>query len=959
MTNHLIQKIIWKVLKQIIVIFASFLFLWISLGNYEMFLNNLKNTGIPVDEILQSDQVSRYELTRLLNAVNCEDCVNAPAWMIEKYTNSWWLDFSSLPGKDFGDIVYQASYYNWKPYYYCVAYVWDNTWMRWYPSGVSPICDGKFCGNRNTTIWEFLQVVLNIADQYVYNRYLTDWSKIKEWMDGLKKWSYPDEYLNQNDKAIINKYAQEWLSGILPDEESLQPYIKYCMFNISRCGMQNFGEIKQWYRPIWELNILYDHNIVEYEKFKNGQIHDLVGWKYVLDTLYNLFKLVDCSFDLDYDCDGIPNHLDNCPNHYNPSQTDTSGDGIGDVCSDDITWDGKKNPIGMVDDLGNVVLSKIPKWVNPCVYLNCDKLDNNLWMYIKIRQLNKTAPVTVEFEAVTEGVVKWEITWDFGDGNYSVWKKVTNTFLNDGLYKIQANALWVNNDAHAITTILVWKDISQNYWLQISVDKTLWKLPTQVEFKSDSRWDFDKFEWNFGDGNVVERFDNNTIKKIFKTQNTYMITLKGYKNWEIVAVANTIVWAWAQEFWSNLYTNNLLPKKWQTISLGTNISGFTKNDIEFVERNWGGGNIVQNKSLTSQNIYKSAGTRVIIQKINLSDGREIQNFLTISVRDDALENSYAIETVIDKLVFDVFNYTKFKINSIWFLPESLLLLNRYTNLFSEKIYNDLSIYPKYFEYQYTQDWIFFPKTSLFIDECISLDNVATIAVSKKDICLDAHINWTLGQFKCDMDGDGVPDICDDDIDGDGNLNLVWLIKYEMPDCSISLENINIDVLMLHNNTCGLDNCPFFANTNQMDINNNGRWDECNSMFQWISNYIKDYNDTQKIIDSDGDGIPDHLDACPLIPENYNGIEDFDGCPEIWANLECSVWNLDHNNYNLSLNDIENGKIIQPQCLACPCSFSDFANTLTTTDQVKAILWDVDMSVLYSESIPESIKKFLK
>ncbi|MEZ4271504.1 MAG: OmpA family protein [Myxococcota bacterium] len=32
-------------------------------------------------------------------------------------------------------------------------------------------------------------------------------------------------------------------------------------------------------------------------------------------------------------------------------------------------------------------------------------------------------------------------------------------------------------------------------------------------------------------------------------------------------------------------------------------------------------------------------------------------------------------------------------------------------------------------------------------------------------------------------------------------------------------------------------------------------------------------------DADGDGIADQEDACPLLPENINGIEDADGCPE--------------------------------------------------------------------------------
>ena len=33
-------------------------------------------------------------------------------------------------------------------------------------------------------------------------------------------------------------------------------------------------------------------------------------------------------------------------------------------------------------------------------------------------------------------------------------------------------------------------------------------------------------------------------------------------------------------------------------------------------------------------------------------------------------------------------------------------------------------------------------------------------------------------------------------------------------------------------------------------------------------------------DRDDDGIPDVYDQCPDIPEDKNGIEDEDGCPEI-------------------------------------------------------------------------------
>gem|GEM_PF-1984396 len=62
-----------------------------------------------------------------------------------------------------------------------------------------------------------------------------------------------------------------------------------------------------------------------------------------------------------------------------------------------------------------------------------------------------------------------------------------------------------------------------------------------------------------------------------------------------------------------------------------------------------------------------------------------------------------------------------------------------------------------------------------------------------------------------------------------------MIEFELDDCSITSDNINEEILLLHNNN-GLDNCPFHVNLNQMDLNNNGWGDECD---EFITNILND------------------------------------------------------------------------------------------------------------------------
>ena len=82
--------------------------------------------------------------------------------------------------------------------------------------------------------------------------------------------------------------------------------------------------------------------------------------------------------------------------------------------------------------------------------------------------------------------------------------------------------------------------------------------------------------------------------------------------------------------------------------------------------------------------------------------------------------------------------------------------------------------------------------------------------------------------------------------------------------------------------------------------------------------------------------------------DVSDILDFQVCKE-----ECEWW--DEPSTPTPLPD---GPITTQECLACPCNYTDFWNTLSLNDDVKAILLDLNMTTLYSESIPVWIMQYL-
>ena len=255
-------------------------------ANYEDFTATLAQVGINVQKLQQQPTVSRFEMARLLNAINCENCITPPARMIQRYDQDFRQTFSSLPNRDFNDISFEEARRQQQSYYYCVAYVGDREYMRGYPAATSPLCGGQFCGQNSITKPEFFQAILNIINIRILPNYQANRSDIQKRLTNLKTDSYQYQVLFEKDKQAIKD--ANTTSRTITTTNEFQAYLKYCMFNLDACGFQAFGEIKQGFWPVSELNVLFKEGILTREDTTN--IYGSLNGKDALSILYYVFQ---------------------------------------------------------------------------------------------------------------------------------------------------------------------------------------------------------------------------------------------------------------------------------------------------------------------------------------------------------------------------------------------------------------------------------------------------------------------------------------------------------------------------------------------------------------------------------------------------------------------------------------------------------------------------------------------
>lgn len=888
-------------MKQLI--FLLILMIWQILGlsafasswdSFEDFWAKLSALGISPASLQSQKGLTRYQLTRLLNAVECQDCTLPTLQQTEHFNQDFWSTFSALPGKDFRDIAFRDAKHNNTNYYYCVAYVWEQNYMRGYPQSTSPLCSGNFCGSRLVSKGEFYQTLVNLLATRLAPSYTLPRKEIKNWLQTLSKSSYQYRTFDSKEIDLINTSTTN--TAPAKSTQELHLYLKYCTFNPSQCGFRNFKEISTGVRPLAQMNLLIKEGIIT--EIDTSEIANPIRSQEALQMLYQVYNLhTHCDFNLDYDCDGIKNHQDNCPHTYNPSQTNMDGDELGDVCDPDIDGDGESNPIGLVDETGNVnyallysepLQDKTPLWSkreDQYHFLIIDNISAQAPFNVRMHIQSKTPPTQIER--------------DFWDSKTQITQtpRTTHSYQQGGLYTIRAKISEKNGSKTLISNqVSLPKNTSPLFLSLTSVSIS----GQQAKITADALWNFDRYEWSNSaskESKSSSQLSDFSPKLLAWSRNN--ITLKAYKGEKLVAFASTDIKTLDGKF-INTYLQ--IPKKSyqieEKLSPILKLNGLSLSKITGTHRAFGAEKR-ENKNLTQSHRFSSAGNHQIIQKTLLNNWDTLISTATIGIS----ENDENWPTAINLY------YLSLKDKNLWLRLQPLSWTNINTatlnftpqeNLTKTNISWGESIY-----YRVGHNGTLTIKSN-FKTNSTTLTSQGLVSLSPTSLGEKEQIfdeSKMYAGLKCDLDQAKVPDIHDIDIDGDGIPNLLGMINYEKSDCSlIPGENVNQNLYQQHFWVCALDNCPFIHNKDQSDLNNNGIWDACESA-------------TPKC----WDGKIDQGETCVSCPEDVgtctsicgNGIaeagETHQNCPEDLPSNSCGNGKIEKNLNEECDNATMNGK----------------------------------------------------
>lgn len=926
-------------------------------ADYDTYLQELANIGVSSSFIDGKEPLYRNDVVRLLSTITCEDCIHPDQKTIDLYNQSWWVDFIKQPGNNFDDVVWNNYYRKQENYYYCIAQAADKWIVNGYPRDISPFCPWRFCGVNLVKQGEIVEIVYNLIKQKSKNNPTIDRKSVKKRLDKQGD-STASKNFTLTDRGTINNWVNKCgsKSCSVTTPEEFDTYSKYCTRNIGTCGMVTTRYLGQWQRPIAELNVLMQEGIISIVQADSIKPYEVATSSDLLRYLYRINETIDCSFDLDYDKDSILNYLDNCPTIRNPSQYNLDTDQYGDVCDDDIDWDGVLNPFGLVNDKGFTNQALYRSWVS---YDNCPLIPNSdqkntdgdalgdvcdlpaasqaNGLSINIKSLSSpVAPSLVEFEVV--------FTWkDCGSGYYrqlgdktrGQGKTIKKLYVQWWLYEI-----WLvdchNNTAFTTISLSSSWNLLPDVWLQLlPIPKQWWRwFVSSIKPILSGRCDTIK-RW-INNQQYVSLITQGDQPASLQFNDPWVHTIQAYcytnndKTIRAIAQTNvTVIDSWSSLCNSQLMADTVTPQRGKPVAFTTTLSGCTLKDVTSIDRSFGDETTLDGKTANLLHTYLNPWVAIVTQTITTRSGQTMVNIIQLHIQWKQEDHTFHATLQIKPLVAWIGDQFTFQ-----------LIPNRINDIESLYwIFGDGDSIIRWSDggkvtHSYFNKWSYNVSVIATLYDGKQVSYGGQVGVIVDDTCR----NLPFTKIPCDQDWDGMPNQCDDDIDWDSIKNELGLILFEDKACT---ETGRVRNPSVKNSQPNKDNCPTVPNTDQTNKDADQYGDLCDKQpsvpntkdspdadtdNDWIPNKDDPKDDTNPnnpwsnkpgsnnpwsptIKDKDRDGLPDHLDNLPTVA--------------LWPN------NIIPTNPVIASNPSS----IDSTCTVCPCGFTQFISPLAAGDNV--------------------------
>lgn len=924
--------------------------------------------------------ISRYEFTELLTSAECRDCLSPEQEIADTYTADRLQTIKLSPLIALDDIERTEQWPN-TSWFYCVANVVDRWLMQWFPRTTSPYCPWKFCGTTDLTMIDFLDSLIRTLWATVREQYPINWWALASRAQG-NPW-LPINYL-QAIAAATNRCEDKPCVATSRDEFAVR--LQWCRTDAEACGLwqssalgslwprrvvlQNAGvipkdaQLTNAFAPVSRDLALQATQYVsgllwceENNWWQTGWWQNNTTWNINNWWLWNTGWMSGNTWSnnaFDQDGDGIPNIDDLCPQVYDPSQNDLDKDGIGDVCDDDIDGDWIKNSIWVVDHQWRFKQDLVRQSDDNCIIdpnpdqKNADgdtfgdlcqtAANTSAYRALQITWSVRSgpAPLTVQFSQETVSWT-WPLLWDMGDGTVIEGLSPQHTYQTPGRYTVVAKTIGQKETIIAILPLVVYPAERVQVWTLMAV-KSIDRQKANIAIQHVVVWDVQNLtlQWNWELQTVKPKeiatiwFDDWWVEQfVMQSYNT---------QWERVWLTRLSLDP-RHRAYSHLLTTSLNNEVWKNITITTVASWMSANEISQIV--WDLGDWV---TLTSWSVIQYAWEKpwiyLVKQRIIFVDPtREAhENAFTLVIRP-LIANQRPLMMTVDRLLKTTVDEFVFSLD-LWDRNANSIRHCDWTFTANQRRFTTNA--KEIFRFRYPVPWSYPVIAHCLTNSDIWFTAWLTVAVDQAEWC---------GNAVCDFDKDWIPDLCDDDIDGDWLKNRLTLLVTEPKDCALSHDliekSVRDDYFWQIKQWEKFDNCPFLPNPQQGDSNQNGYGNACDPSSWgetgwWAGDSWWTWDSDWPDQDDDGDGIDNGNDSCPWTPESGNGSSDADGCPEA---------PVDDENDN---NNGDNWFVKIDTCTQCPCPEADYASSLRKWDRVRALLLDPAGKIIYRYTAPEII-----